>query len=180
MPSRQAALLVLTALSLATPAAAGGAGQPPSALPETNVPLTGCRPGYVRPDFAALGRALQTARARWAASGPASYSYEIHQVAAPVLLPDTRVTVTRRQVSRTELLPGQVGEPSVLSRRTVEQRFTDIQQTLVRQRGARCPEVQVSFDATLGYPTRFYSGLGDAGIADGFGEWTIRKFKALR
>ncbi|MFC4426162.1 DUF6174 domain-containing protein [Deinococcus navajonensis] len=180
MSPRQAALLVLTALSLGAPAAAGGAGPPPVAPPETHVPLSGCRPGYVRPDFAALGRKLQTARARWAASGPGNYSYEIRQIAAPVLLPETRVIVTRGQVTRAEVLPGEAGMPSPLSRQSVEQRFRSIEQTLIRQRNTRCPEIQLSFDAALGYPTRFYSGLGDAGIADGFGEWTLKNFRPLR
>lgn len=177
---RHTALLVLTALSLAAPAVAGGAGQPSAAPPEPTGSLPGCRPGYVRPDLAALGRALQTARVRWAASGPRSYSYEIHQIAAPVVLPDTRVTVIRGRVTRAEVLPDQAAGPSSLSRQSVEQRFGDIKQTLARQRHARCLDVQLSFDATLGYPKHFYSGMGDAGIADGFGEWTVGNFKVLR
>lgn len=170
-----ATLLALATLILAT-AQAGGAGTPTGmvALPQ------GCREGYARPDFTALNRELVAARARWRAAAPGSYRYDLHQIAAPVLFPDTRVTVVNGRVTSTERLPGQEGAPNPLARRTVDARFSDISRTLAAQRTGRCPEVQVTYDPKLGYPTRLYSGLGDAGIMDGFGEWTVTNFTPTR
>lgn len=168
-------LLALAALSLTSAVAGGGgapAGQPP--LPRT------CRDGYVRPDLAALSRDLQAARARWTASGVTSYTYDLRQIAAPVLFPDTRVTVRAGRAVSTAILRGQEGTPNPLARQTMEQRFDDIARTLAFQRGRACPEVRVSFDPQRGYPTHLYSGLGDAGIMDGFGEWTVTNFTPTR
>ncbi|MCD0166941.1 DUF6174 domain-containing protein, partial [Deinococcus sp. 12RED42] len=123
---------------------------------------------------------LARARAQWNAGRPASYTYDLRQIAAPVLFPETRVTVVGGRVTRTDLLPGQEGEPNQLAAQTIEARFDDLFQTLQRQSRAACPDVQLSFDPALGYPTRLYSGMGDGGIADGFGEWTIRNFTPLK
>lgn len=167
------ALLALAALS-STPALAGG-GQPGvTALPQ------GCRADYVRPDFAALSRQLQAARARWAAQGPRSYTYDVHQIAAPVLFGDMRVTVRAGRAVAADPMPGQEAGPNPLALRSMEQRFGDIAQTLAYQRTTRCPDVQVAYDGKLGHPTRLYSGRGDNGIADGFGEWTLSRFTVLR
>lgn len=165
----------LLALTLAAPAFAGGAGGP--AVTPLN---TTCRADYVRPDFTALSRQLQAARARWAATGVRSYRYDVRQVAAPVLFPETRVTVTNGRVTSAVLKPGEAGEPNRLARQTVEQRFAAIAQTLAYQRPNRCPEVRVSYDPARGYPTALYSGMGDGGIADGYGEWTVTNFTVNR
>jgi len=166
-----AALLALATLSV-TPAHAGGGGAP--VLPRA------CRDGYVRPDFAALTRQLQAAQARWTAAAVRDYTYDVHQIAAPVLFPDTRVTVRAGRAVTTAILPGQEGAPNPLALRTIEARFDDLARTLAARRMTPCPEVRISFDPRLGYPTHLYSGMGDAGIMDGFGEWTLTKFKSSR
>lgn len=176
MPSLRAALLLpaaLVALGALNPAQAGGGGPRPA-------PAATCRDGYVRPDFTALKAQLARARAQWNAGRPASYTYDLRQIAAPILFPDTRVTVQAGRVTRTDLLPGQQGEPNQLAAQTIEARFDDLFQTLQFQSRAACPDVQLSFDPALGYPTRLYSGMGDNGIADGFGEWSIRNFTPLK
>lgn len=176
MPPLRASLLLpatLVALSALTPAHAGGGGPRPA-------PAVTCRDGYVRPDFTALKAQLSRARARWNAQRPDSYTYDLRQIAAPVLFPETRVTVVGGRVTRTDLLPGQEGEPNHLAPQTIEARFDDLFQTLQLQSRAACPDVQLSFDPALGYPTRVYSGMGDNGIADGFGEWSIRNFTPLK
>ncbi|MVN85330.1 hypothetical protein GO986_00935 [Deinococcus sp. HMF7620] len=162
--------LLMTAAPLAQ---AGGAGGP--------VPASGvCRPGYVRPDFVALNRQLRQARTLWQAQGLKTYRYDVRQVAAPVLFPTTRVTVRGGQVTGTALAPGESGEPSPLARLTLEGRFDTVAQILREQARARCPDVRVSYDPALGFPVLLYSGLGDGGIADGFGEWTVTNFTPLQ
>ncbi|PTA68138.1 DUF6174 domain-containing protein [Deinococcus arcticus] len=169
-PLRAALLTLTVCASLAAPLAqAGGAGAPQPAVP-------GCRPGYVRPDFAALNRQLAQARARWAAQGLTRYRYEIRQVAAPVLLPATQVTVKDGAVLAAPVQPGPV---NTLARLTVEGRFASLAQTLQYQATTPCPEVQVRYDAALGFPVYLYSGRGDNGIADGYGEWTVSAFTPL-
>ncbi|MFC6662293.1 DUF6174 domain-containing protein [Deinococcus multiflagellatus] len=150
----------------------GGAGAPGPAA-------EGCRPGFVRPNFAALSRELAQARARWAAQGLSAYSYEVRQVAAPVLLPATRVTVRDGAVVALNLVPGEAGQPSPLARLTVEGRFDSLAQTLRYQATLPCPEVRIRYDPALGLPVYLYSGRGDKGIADGFGEWTVSRFTPL-
>lgn len=169
-------LLALTALTLTSAAHAGGGGAPTGVRP----PAQGCRPDYVRPDFAALTRQLQLARARWAATGIRDYTYDVHQIAAPVLFPDTRVTVVNGRAVGSAVKPGQEGDPTPLSLKTVEGRFDDIASTLAYRRGTRCPEVTIRYDPQRGYPTYLYSGMGDAGIMDGFGEWTVSNFTPTR
>ncbi|GGL04805.1 DUF6174 domain-containing protein [Deinococcus radiotolerans] len=165
----------LLAAALGSAALAGGGQTPPTGAP-TTAPF-GCRAGYVRPDFAALNAQLNRARTLWAAQHPASYTYDVDQIAAPVLFPGTRVTVQAGRVTGTALAPGQEGTVNpTLAGRTVDARFTDMAATLNAQAKAPCPLVEQSFDPQLGYPTRFASGLGDAGIADGFGEWRITNF----
>ncbi|GHF56526.1 hypothetical protein HNQ07_003667 [Deinococcus metalli] len=173
--SIRAALALLAVLSV-TAAHAGGADAPGGV---TVLPRA-CRDGYVRPDFAALTRQLRAARARWAAAGVRDYTYDLHQIAAPVLFPDTRVSVRAGRAVSSAILPGQEGAPNQLARKTVEERFDDIARTLSLRRAAPCPEVRVSFDPRSGYPTHFYSGLGDAGIMDGFGEWTLTRLTPTR
>lgn len=167
-------LLALAALTL-SPVHAGGGGAPVGTAPQP-----ACRDGYMRPDLAALTRDLAAARARWSATGLRDYTYDLRQIAAPVLFPDTRVTVRAGRAVGTTILPGQEGTPNPLARQTMEQRLDDIARTLAFQRGRTCPEVRVTFDAQTGHPTYLYSGLGDAGIADGFGEWTVTTFTPTR
>ncbi|UBV41840.1 DUF6174 domain-containing protein [Deinococcus taeanensis] len=167
-------LLGMLTLSALTPAAhAGGADAPVQGA------TFGCRPGYVRPDFRALNAQLTQARARWAAQGLRDYRYDLKQIAAPVLFPGTRVTVQAGRVTGVALTPGAQGAHSPLAARTMEARFAEMAATLTAQNAA-CPLVQQSFDPVLGYPTRFASGLGDAGLADGFGEWRLTSFTPLR
>lgn len=139
-----------------------------------------CRPGYARPDFALLNRELRAARARWVATGWRDYTYDVHQIAAPVLFPDTRVTVLGGRAVKSEALPGSQGDPTPLSRQSMEERFGDVARTLAYRRSTRCPEVKVRYDPQAGYPIFLYSGMGDAGIMDGFGEWTVSNVAPTR
>lgn len=173
-PVLRSLLGVLTLSALTTAAHAGGADAPVQGAP------FGCRPGYVRPDFRALNAQLTQARARWAAQGLRDYRYDLNQIAAPVLFPGTRVTVQAGRVTGVALTLGAQGAPSPLAARTMEARFAEMAATLTAQRNTPCPLVQQSFDPVLGYPTRFASGLGDAGLADGFGEWRLTSFAPLR
>ncbi|WP_221088191.1 DUF6174 domain-containing protein [Deinococcus aquaedulcis] len=172
-PARVALLtLSVCASLLAPPAQAGGAGAPrPS--------VVGCRPGYVRPNFATLNRELAQARAIWAAQGLTRYRYEVRQVAAPVLLSATQVMVRDGAVVALNLLPGEAGQPNPLARLTVEGRFDSLAQTLRYQATLPCPEVRIRYDPALGFPVYLYSGQGDGGVADGFGEWTVSGFTPL-
>ncbi|WP_343759843.1 DUF6174 domain-containing protein [Deinococcus depolymerans] len=169
--------VLLTSLLMAvTGAALAGGGHGPRTGAPTTAPF-GCRAGYVRPDFRALNAQLTRARALWDRQRPANYTYDVNQIAAPVLFPGTRVTVSGGRVTRTALVPGQTGTVNpALAARTMDARFTEMAATLKAQAKAPCPVVRQSFDPAYGYPTRFASGLGDEGIMDGFGEWTIRTF----
>lgn len=151
-------------------AQAGGGGAPP---PQAAVP---CAPGYVRPDFAALGRELAAARARWTLAGIRDYAYDFTEVAAPVLFPTVRLTVRQRQVQAVALAAGQPGQPGPNARATVEDRFTSVASLLADQRSQPCPLVEAEYDPGLGYPTRLYSGSGEANVADGWGEWRVTHF----
>lgn len=76
--------------------------------PRTGAPTTapfGCRAGYVRPDFRALNAQLTQARALWASQRPANYTYDVNQIAAPVLFPGTRVTIRGGRVTGATLAP---------------------------------------------------------------------------
>ncbi|MFC6748702.1 hypothetical protein [Deinococcus aquaticus] len=113
MSPLRAALLIpaaLVALSALNTAQAGGGGPRPA-------PVATCRDGYVRPDFTALKAQLSRARTQWNVQRPASYTYDLRQIAAPVLFPETRVTVVGGRVTRTDLLPGQEGNPTTWPRR---------------------------------------------------------------
>ncbi|GMA13867.1 hypothetical protein E5F05_17500 [Deinococcus metallilatus] len=148
-----------------------------SAARETAVPLaTGCVSGYTRPDFAALERDLAAARAKWKAANVRDYSYDFAQIAAPVLLPTTRVTVRGGTVQGVRLVAGQTGQPSAQARATIEDRFASIAQALAAQKDRPCPAAQAEYDPRDGHPTRFYSGSREADIADGWGEWKITNF----
>lgn len=166
----------LLAAALGSAALAGGGTAPLNPASQTTAPF-GCRAGYVRPDFRALTAQLTQARALWASRRPANYTYDVNQIAAPVLFPGTRVTVSGGRVTRTALAPGQEGTVNpALSARTMDARFDEMAATLKAQAKAPCPIVRQTFDSAYGYPTRFASGLGDEGIMDGFGEWTISNF----
>ncbi|MBB5235112.1 DUF6174 domain-containing protein [Deinococcus budaensis] len=164
---------VLGLMLLAGGAQAGGAGEPPPAVPGASA---GCVPGYVRPDFAALERELNAARARWRAAGVRDYRYDFRQVAAPVLFPTVRVTVRGGAVRDVVLVAGQTGEPSAQARATVEERFVQIAQALAFQRAQPCPAVEVTYDREDGHPTRLSTAPRDLNVADGDGEWTLTNF----
>jgi len=149
-------------------AGAGGGGAPP--------PQGVCAPGYVRPDFAALRQELASARTRWALAGIRDYAYDLTEVAAPVLFPTVRVSVRQHQVQALALAAGQQGEPGPNARGTVEDRFAAVASLLADQRSRPCPLVEAEYDPQAGYPTRLYSGSGEANIADGWGEWRITNF----
>jgi hypothetical protein len=169
-------VLLTGLLAAVTGAALAGGGSGPRTGAPTTAPF-GCRAGYVRPDFKALNAQLTQARALWASQRPANYTYDVNQIAAPVLFPGTRVTIRGGRVTRTALVPGQEGTVNpALSARTMDARFDEMAATLKAQAKAPCPIVRQTFDPALGYPTRFASGLGDEGIMDGFGEWNISNF----
>ncbi len=159
-------------LIVAGAAQAGGGGAPPSRQ-------VVCAPGYVRPDFAALERELAAARARWAGARPPTYWYDFEQVAAPVMFPPVRVAVGGGAVREVLPLVTDGGSPPPLAPATVEDRFEQIAQTLILVRRQPCPVVEAEYDLRLGYPTRLYSGSGEANIADGWGEWRVTNFSLL-
>ena len=164
---------VLLALTALLPASAGAAG---SSAP---LPVNGCAPGYVRPDFRALERELTVARVKWAGARVKNYRYDFAQIAAPVLFPTARVTVRLGRVQGAALAPGQQGEIGDQARATVEERFAAVAQTLRLQQGQKCPFVEAEYDAVDGHPVRLYSGSRAANVADGWGEWRVTNFTRL-
>ncbi|GGK22297.1 hypothetical protein GCM10008955_14760 [Deinococcus malanensis] len=126
-----------------------------------------------------LNRQLQAAQAKWAAAGLRNYTYDLRQLAAPVLFPEVRITV--RNSRRTSLKPvqGDVMVALPMTAGPMEERFATVRQTLRAQQQTRCPDLKLRFDPALGYPTLVYSGTAEANVADGYGEWSIRRLLPL-
>ena len=163
--SRLAPLL----LTLSVSALAGGVGGP-----AVSAPANGCVPGFVQPSPAALTRALNSAQARWKASGIRAYSYTFDQIAQPVRFPPTRIEVSGRAVRATAL--GE-GDPSVYARTaSVEGLYGFIRDSIDFARREPCAEVKVSY-APGGHPLSLSLERRDLNIADGGGSWTVSDFR---
>ncbi|MFB9995271.1 DUF6174 domain-containing protein [Deinococcus oregonensis] len=166
-----AALTLSLSACMTRPATSSG-----SAEPQVQ-PAVACVEGYTRPDFARLQADLSAARARWQAAALPNYAYDFAQYSLPVRFPAVRVTVSGGAVQGVALKAGEEGEPSAQARATVEGLFQNIADALAYQQGQPCPAVEAEYDAQDGHPTRLYSGIKEANIADGEGEWNVTGFE---
>ncbi len=138
-----------------------------------------CYSLFQQPDWNALKKEFESARALWKSKDLTNYRYKFGFVSwSP--MPALQVEVKEGKLA--SLVDASTGKPPEYQGDygyvLLDERLKNIEKTLEQHR--KCESISVEYDPNLGYPKAIYGSLNDDGLRDAFGGSVISDFEVIQ